>query len=204
VQEREPGRPGRALYSLELPQFFQFQSAYRKKVLSVLRHVWHRGCVLIVKQYRWLRPQGRAVGAGERSQAGGKWTFKGYKPAGSEQSERRWVDDEVLSKVHQFTYSDGMSRLQQYYFRAASVHQNVDLNYFLNEEGMESTDIPSPESLWPQVTLSDLPDIRDTPAYHAYIKTTGGSLDLRTNGYKELSKESRAELRFAATNLMRQ
>ena len=96
-----------------------------------------------------------------------------------------------------------MTLLQSYYFRAASVHQNVHLSYFLNEKGLECTDVPSTNYVRPEVGIAELPDIRDCQAYHSYVHNIGGSIDMRQNGYKELTKEQRAELKFAAGNIMR-
>lgn len=108
----------------------------------------------------------------------------------------------MLRQVHQFQYDKQMTQLQSYYFRAASVHQNVHLSYFLNEEGQESTDVLSPNELKLDLGLNELPDIRDCSAHRAFVRLIGGDLDLRQNGYKELSKEQRSELKFAAGNLM--
>jgi hypothetical protein len=55
VQEQYPGEPGKALYALDLAHFFKLQSSYRRKVQALLQHVWHRGCILILKKFKWLR-----------------------------------------------------------------------------------------------------------------------------------------------------
>ena len=202
--EKEPGKPGAALYALEVGQFFQFQAAYSRKVTELLRRVWHRGCVLIVKRYKWLRPrdQPRQLAQRDGPQSAGKWTFKGYRPARAEQTERRWLGDSVLRQVHEFACDADKTPLQAYYFRTASVHQNVHLSHFLNAAGQESTDSISEGDLHAELGLKELPDIRDTPAHRAYLRTIGRDLDLRLNGYKELDKEQRRELQYAAGNLM--
>lgn len=209
IEERHPQKRGAALYAMELPQFFKFQSAYQQKVRSLLRHVWHRGCVLLIKRFKLLREPSQeddqAAKSGTNGRAArGKWTFRGYKEAQEEKTERRWVDESVLREVHQFTYDRDMSPLQRYYFRAASLHQNVPVSYFLNEEGLESTDILSMDALLPRMSLQELPDVRDCSAYRAYARDIGTTLDLGVNGYKELSKDQRGELKFAATQIMKQ
>ena len=65
----------------------------------------------------------------------------------------------------------------------------MHLGYFLNEAGMECTDIPAADALFPEVGLGELHDIRDCAAYKAYTQLFGGTLDLREDGYKELGKE---------------
>ena len=73
--------------------------------------------------------------------------------------------------------------------RSASVHLNVPLRIFENEAGMESTDILNQSELQHAVSEKDLFDIRDSPAYHAYIALiSGGDVNYNKNGYKALSK----------------
>jgi hypothetical protein len=206
VVEREPGRPGGALYAMEMDEFFGFQETYQRKVRQLLRDVWLRGCMLIVKRFKWLRTPGQQQARKEASGGGraaaGKWTFKGYKPAKTEESARRWVKEEVLTQVHEFDYSEHMTPLQQYYFRVASVHANVHLGYFLNEEGLESTDVLGSRDTLSEHGIQDLPDTRDCAAYRSFVQLVGADLDMRANGYKQLSKEQRSELKFAAGHLM--
>lgn len=202
IVEKDPGKPGSALYALEIDQFFRFQEAYRLKVLGVLRNVWHRGCMLIIKKFKWLRTPGPERVAERGMGAKGKWTFRGYKPGQLETNERRWVDDAAWRAIYAFKYDNKMTPLQAYYMRAAAVHQNVHLHYFLNEEGQECTDVMSASDWQEDVGLRQLPDIRDCSAYRSYIGIIGGDLDLSTNGYEELSKEQRRELKFAAGNMM--
>lgn len=91
--------------------------------------------------------------------------------------------------IYEFDYDDEMSRLQAYYTRSASVYQNVHLRRYENESGLESTDILDPTSLCEEVTERDLVDIRDSPAYHAYLALVGeGEVNYHKNGYKVLSK----------------
>ena len=100
-------------------------------MLLLLRHIWHRGSILIVKKFKWLRTDGKH----------GKWTFKGHDMGKQEENELKWVNPHTFSQIHNFSYTEQMSPLQIYYFRTGSVHQNVPINYFLNEAGLNSTDI---------------------------------------------------------------
>ena len=46
-------------------------------------------------------------------------------------------------------------------------------------------------------------DIRDSPAYHAYVALiSGGDVNYNKNGYKALAKPYRQEIKFVAGNLM--
>jgi hypothetical protein len=68
---------------------------------------------------------------------------------------------------------------------------------------MESTDILNQSELHHRVSEKDLFDIRDSPAYHAYITLiSGGEVNYNKNGYKALSKQDRREIKFVSGNLM--
>ena len=86
--------------------------------------------------------------------------------------------------------------------RAAAVHQNVHLHYYLDEEGLESTDAPALADVCEDACLRDLADIRDSSAYRAFMKLIGGQVDLNEDGYKSLAKDYRQELKFIGGNLM--
>jgi len=140
---------------------------------------------------------------GRKGMAGrGKWTFKGFKAGQTEKSERRWVDDAVWRSVYQFDYDSNMTPLQAYYMRSAAVIQNVHLNYFLNEDGLECTDILGAEDLQERVSVRDLADIRENLAYRSFVNMVGGSIDLKENGYKALDKAFRREIKQSAAILM--
>lgn len=56
--------------------------AYIRKVVALLRHVWHRGCILIIKKFKMLRTleEMKAATEGRKGMAGkGKWTLRGFK-----------------------------------------------------------------------------------------------------------------------------
>ena len=212
--EEAPGQAGSAVYGMEVDQFLRFQVAYQRKTVALLKHVWHRGCVLIIKKFKMLRtieqqreaseltPAGNAPPGGGRA-GRGRWTYTGYRAGKDEEEQRRWVKDEVWRSIYEFDYDHKLSPLQAYYMRSASVHQNVHLQYYVNEKGLESTDILDPAHLCEDVTDKDLVDIRDSPAYHAYLALAGGGeVNYRQNGYKALNKQYRREIKFAGGNLM--
>ncbi len=62
--------------------------------------------------------------------------------------------------------------------------------------------MPNAEDLHEQASITDLQDIRRSPAYDLYLKKTGGKLDKQHNGYKSLEKIDRARLKFSCGNLM--
>jgi len=161
--------------------------------------------MLIIKKFKLLRTADQLKASKEGNQgmaARGKWTFSGFKAGQKETSQRKWVDDAVWRQVYEFDYDEQMTPLQAYYMRAAAVHQNVHLHYYLDEEGLESTDAPAPADGCEDVRLRDLADIRDCSAYRAFVSLGGGQVDLNEDGYKSLAKEDRQELKFVGGNLM--
>jgi hypothetical protein len=86
--------------------------------------------------------------------------------------------------------------------RSAAVIQNIHLSYFLNEDGLECTDVLSAEDLLEGGGIKDLADIRDNHAYRAFVNLVGGSLDLKENGYKALVKSFRRDIKQSGGILM--
>lgn len=85
--------------------------------------------------------------------------------------------------------------------RTASVHTNVNLNYFLMGEGYETDSIP--DDYFAEKELEDLVDIRENSAYIAFVSMIGGYINFEENGYDILAKEYKRELKYAAGNLMK-
>ena len=73
-----------------------------------------------------------------------------------------------------------MTKLQAYYMRAAAVHQNIHINYYLIEDGLECADLLTDSSLHnsEDVTIELLADIRDCPQHKKYLAQQGEVLDL--------------------------
>jgi hypothetical protein len=69
-----------AQYAMDVDSFLAFQEQHRQKVLNVLKHVWYRGCLLIIKKFKFLKLKdevvGKSVGKGKSAEA--KWSFAGY------------------------------------------------------------------------------------------------------------------------------
>ena len=65
----------------------------------------------------------------------------------------------------------------------------MHLHYFLDEQGMECTDTLSSGDLLEHTFIDSLPDIRDTPAYRAYVELIGGHIDLEENGFEALDPD---------------
>lgn len=53
--EEAPDQPGSSVYGMEVDQFLRLQVAYQRKTVALLKHVWHRGCILMIKKFKMLR-----------------------------------------------------------------------------------------------------------------------------------------------------
>ena len=91
--------------------------------------------------------------------------------------------------------------MQRYFTRTATVHQNVHLNYFMLEDGMEMGAIP--DAYRDELELEDLVDVRENSAYIAFVSMIGGYINFEENGYDILAKEYKRELKYSAGNLMK-
>ena len=40
---------------LDVSSFLAFQEVYRTKVVALFRHIWHRGAVLSIKKFKYLK-----------------------------------------------------------------------------------------------------------------------------------------------------
>ena len=190
IIQKEPGKAGSAIYAMEIDQFLKFQTVYQEKVLALLRHVWHRGCILILKKFKLLRTaHDQKFSKINNLQAKGKWTFKGFKPGAQDITERRWVHDEVMSQVQRHCYDGHMTKLQSYYMRAAAVHQNIHLNYHLIEEGLECADFLNQSGHQEDVGVDLLADIRDSSQHRKYVAQLEQILEKKEN----LSAKDRAQ-----------
>ena len=95
VIEREPGKPGFAINSMEVDQFFAFQKVYLQKVQSIIRNIWHRGCILIIKKFKYLRTNAEQKESFENNKgfAGKrKFTMKGFKTGQEDLTLRRYIE----------------------------------------------------------------------------------------------------------------
>ncbi len=64
---------------MDVDSFLAFQEQHRQKVLNVLKHVWYRGCLLIIKKFKFLKLKDEVMSTGKQEKGkSGKWSFAGY------------------------------------------------------------------------------------------------------------------------------
>ena len=107
--DSDMGTSGTACYSMDVDSFLAFQEAHRAKTLQLLRNIWHRGCILIIKKFKMFRLR-QIGGNGDK----GKWTFSGYiaKPdsAGEIGWQRSSIPDLKWEDIERFKMSSVLVR----------------------------------------------------------------------------------------------
>ena len=84
--------------------------------------------------------------------------------------------------------------------RTASVLKNVQIKNFRLEPNFKLDSVI--EDFEQDACLDDLVDIRECPAYIAFVSMIGGYTNYEENGYQFLNKTFKKELKYAAGNLM--
>ena len=64
--------------ALDIDNFFGFQDAMLEKTVALMKHIWHRGAILIVKKFKVLqtKQQKKEVVFGHAARS--KWTYAGF------------------------------------------------------------------------------------------------------------------------------
>lgn len=44
-----------ASYALDIDNFLSYQEAVLEKTVALMKHIWHRGAILIIKKFKYLR-----------------------------------------------------------------------------------------------------------------------------------------------------
>lgn len=211
---------------MEVDQFLRLQSIYLGKVASLLHNIWHRGAIMIIKKFKYLRTHEHEKWQRDQSEgvrARGKWTFCGFRTGGHEQPSRRFIEDSEWRRIYAFEDEEANPYLKLC-MRTGSFHQNIHRTCFLDEPGLQSSDMFEARELQEHVKWQDLADIRDSVAYKAYQALTGdkdhpSTIPLQeethtkspgkvpkareqVSPYKMLSKEYRRELKRIGGRLM--
>ena len=147
---------------------------YRIKTLTLLRDIWHRGAMLIIKKFKFLK---------RRGQKDGKWSFGGFKEKEKEGNKSspdiQYSDDPILIYLRE---TQKVCKREQ------------------NREGFEFSSML--EELYNDAQLDELVDIRENSAYIAFVQLIGGYINYEEDGYEILSKEYKRELKYAGGNLL--
>ena len=64
--------------ALDIDNFLAFQEAMLEKTVALMKHVWHRGAILIIKKFKTLlsKQQKKELVTGNAAKS--KWTYAGF------------------------------------------------------------------------------------------------------------------------------
>jgi len=158
--------------TISISNFFDLQHKYRRKVKGIFKHIWHRGIVMILYQFKYLKRAGYTSG---------KFTLKRYVPLRAADTKNENVDYAYLDNIKTKCTSD--EEIAAEYSHGSII--DMEAKEFLNI-----------------VEKEELEDIRESAAYKNYVKFLHGTINFDDDNYKSLTKEYRTELKYSAGNLM--
>jgi hypothetical protein len=63
---------------LDIDNFLSFQEAVLEKTKAVMKHIWHRGAVLIIKKFKCLKTKEQHKSLYPGHAAKSRWSYAGY------------------------------------------------------------------------------------------------------------------------------
>lgn len=180
-------------HTLNLPAFTKQEAIYRAKTISVLKNIWYRGCILIIRKFKYFR---------RNSQKPGKWTFNGFRDYESLRktsyyAARRPSESMNASSIsHSSRMNDSEVEEKQKEYDE-KIFQNI-LQNKLDQE----CNFDQPFDFFSNVGFNDLQDIRNNPAYKIYLLSIDKQFKLTEDGWKSLPKEARILILESAGQLM--
>lgn len=142
-----------------------------------LHDIWHRGAILIIKRFKFLKRRGLLPG---------KWTFSGY--------HEKTKTENLLNEEVDTTEGDYLLK----YIKQTQKAHNIDPEAV--KEGLEFDAMLT--YLNNDLEMDELVDIRENSAYVAFVQLIGGYINYEEDGYEILAKEYKRELKYAGGNLM--
>lgn len=64
--------------TLDIDNFLSFQEAVLEKTKATFKHIWHRGAILIVKKFKYLKTKNQHKLLCPGNSAKSRWTYSGY------------------------------------------------------------------------------------------------------------------------------
>ena len=179
-------------HTLNIPAFMKQENIYRSKSISVLKNIWFRGCILIIRKFKFLR---------KNSQKPGKWTFNGFKDYDSlkkTSNSRKNLDNSLnTSSMSQNSKMNDSELEEKQKEKVEKIYQNI-LQSKLDQE----CNFEQPFDFYSHVSMNDLKDIRDNSAFKIYLLSIDKQLKLSEDGWKSLPKEARKLILESAGYLM--
>ena len=67
-----------ASYALDIDNFLSYQESILEKTVALMRHIWHRGAMLIIKKFKMLRSKEQQKEVLGGNAAKSKWSYSGF------------------------------------------------------------------------------------------------------------------------------
>ena len=150
---------------------------YRIKTLMLLKDVWHRGAIMIIKKFKYLK---------RRGSGDGNWTFSGFHPKNKQDNCMQVEPD-----------TSGEDSILKYIKLVRRTHNTDPIAV---QEGLEFDAMLT--HLFNDIEMDELVDIRENSAYVAFVQLIGGYINYEEDGYEILAKEYKRELKYSGGNLM--
>jgi hypothetical protein len=150
---------------------------YRVKTLMLLKDIWHRGAIMIIKKFKFLKRRGFS---------NGKWTFSGFHEQDQIESlcgkDPQFEEDIILRYIKEIQKAQKTCKV--------AINEGLEFDSMLTH-------------LYNDIELDELVDIRENSAYVAYVQLIGGYVNFEEDGYDILAKEYKRELKYSGGNLMK-
>lgn len=143
----------------------------------LLKDVWHRGAMMIIKKFKFLKRRGLSDG---------KWTFSGFHEGTKESNLTQDISENNLDNL-----------ILTYIKLSQSAHNT---NPVAVREGLEFDAMLT--HLFNDIDMEELVDIRENSAYVAFVQLIGGYINYEEDGYDILAKEYKRELKYSGGNLL--
>lgn len=180
-------------HTLNLPAFTKQESIYRSKTISLLKNIWYRGCVMIIRKFKFLRKIGLKHG---------KWTFNGFRDYESLKKSINSKKSFEESSVNMSSISNSSKMNDSELEEKQKKHDEKIFQTILQSKLDQECDFEQPFDFYSNVSLHDLQDIRENPAYKIYLLSIDKPLKLAEDGWKSLPKETRKLLLESSSLLL--
>ena len=201
---------------LSIDAFLNLAKSYRQKTVGVFQHIWHRGVMTILKKFKFLKKRGVGIG---------RWTFEGFQEQSRIEQNAEAMDDVFMNGISSYSEKNlpnskelcelfesgehfkkkkhGIPQPHFHYYSHGHLGTNTSSTKTITDCNEETYGFETfLENRLELISLEQLQDIRENPAYVAFVSLIGGYINFSEDGYKILAKEYKTELKYCTGNLM--
>ena len=182
-------------YSFSIPTFMRLENTYRAKTISLMKHVFYRGAILILKKFKFFRRRGTRSGI---------WTFNGFKEANTIRDTKHVdLNYTLLPRKTLESADDSNEEEAQEEVPAKDMYSENFFQGLLYSKLDVNCDFDEGFDFFSDITeIDQLLDIREGPAYRIYSILSDIKVNLADNGYKLLEKDQKKNLRMSVALLV--